>query len=60
MATVPTHEQSFTMTGKTHYDIVNDNMDLLKHIRIALLSPNTGEDIDGDCSAINFSDWRRF
>ena len=55
--TIPTFSEYVSVYDRKHFDVVGDNTDLMKHARRSLLSPNTGEMIDGDCAAIDFTNW---
>lgn len=57
MNTIPTFGEYVSVFDKKHFDAVGDNDDLMKYARLALLSPNAGEMIDGDCAAIDFASW---
>ena len=55
--TIPTFSEYVSVYDRKHFDIVGDNEDLMKYARLSLLSPNAGEMIDGDCDAIDITNW---
>ena len=45
------------LSEKTHFSIAGDNDSIMAGARAGLFNVNAGEDIAGNCSAIDFSNW---